>query len=338
MLGEKRKKRKWLLAEALERYLTKVLHVQVHVDALEEPPAGLPAFLERAYAFFGASIAGRPCLILAAGEDMASISDIAKHIRLVRAVAGDMIVVFAATSLSASSRSRLVERGVPFVVPENQLYIPDLALDLREHFRAPRPASPDGGLSPAAQAVLFLHLLRLDEEAASPSFYADRLRYTAMSIGRAFDELIALSLAEDDRYSKQRHIHFKLPARPLLDAARNHLRSPVRGVHYVKSGGTSASMKLAGETALAELTDISRPQLDTYAVAASSWKQLLKDRYFTETDKDDAEFRVETWSYDPSGLTAKPTVDPLSLYAQFKDNSDERIAGAAEQLLEEIQW
>jgi hypothetical protein len=337
MLDEQHKRRKDPLAEALERYLGKTLHAQVHVDALEAP-AGLPAFLERAYKFYDAKVAGRRFVILAAGEKVASTSDIAKHVRLVRSAADDMIVVFAASSLSAHNRSRLLERGIPFIVPENQLYIPDLAIDLREHFRAHRPARADGGLSPAAQAVLFLHLLHLDEPATGPSLFADRLHYTAMSIGRAFDELVALSLAENERHGRERHIRFKLHARYLLDAARNHLRSPVRGVHYVKGGRAGPPLKLAGESALAELTDLSRPQLDTYAVAANSWKQLARDRHFIETDKDDAEFRVETWSYDPSGLSEKPTVDPLSLYAQFKDDSDERVAGAAEQLLEEISW
>lgn len=337
MLDDRHERRNGLFAEALERYLGRTLHAQVRVHAIEAP-ARLPAFLGHAYKFYRATIVETRILILADRHNVASISDIAKHVRLVRSVSGDIVVVFAAPSLSPHNRSRLLERGIPFIVPDNQLYIPDLAIDLREHFRAPRPAPADG-MSPAAQAVLFLHLLHPDQSAAGPSLFAQRLHYTTMSAGRAFDELVALGLAEDERHGRERRIRFKRRGRSLLDAARGHLRSPVRGVRYIKGGHAGPPpLKLAGESALAELTDLAKPQLDTYAVAAGSWKKFAEHRGLVETDKDDAEFRLETWSYDPSGLSGKRTVDPLSLYAQYKDDSDERVAGAAEQLLEEISW
>jgi len=296
----------------------------------------LPSFLERTYKLYQAQIAGRQCIFIAARENVATPSDIAKHVGLVRSTV-DAIVVFAAPSLSAHNRSRLLRHGVAFVVPGNQLYIPDLAMDLREHFRAPKLQDADG-LSPAAQAVLFHHLLRPDEDASTPSLIAMRLHYSAMSIGRAFDDLVAIRLAETEKHGKERHIRFKAAGRQLLDAARDHLRSPVRAVKFVKGNLVGAPLKTAGESALAELTDLSRPRMDAYAVAASDWKTVARDRGLVETDRHDADYMVETWSYDPAGLSDIPTVDPLSLYAQFKDHSDERVASAAERLLEDLPW
>ena len=43
---------------------------------------------------------------------------------------------------------------------------------------------------------------------------------------------------------------------------------------------------------------------------------------------------VETWSYDPVTLSTGYTVDPLSLYAQFRDHRAERVSMAAERLLD----
>ena len=83
-------------------------------------------------------------------------ADIAKHIDIVRN-ATHATVAFATMTISAHNRSRLIGQGVPFIVPGNQLYIPDLAIDLREHFRASRHRQADG-LSPAAQTVLFHQL------------------------------------------------------------------------------------------------------------------------------------------------------------------------------------
>lgn len=322
-------------AEALERYLGETLHDRICVTEIGGTFA-LPSFLERTYKLYEAQIAGRRCIFVAARENVATPSDIAKHVGLVRS-AIEAVVVFAAPSLSAHNRSRLLSHGVAFVVPGNQLYIPDLAMDLREHFRAPKLQDADG-LSPAAQAVLFHHLLRPDENASTPSLIAKRLRYSAMSIGRAFDDLVAARLAETEKHGKERHIRFKAAGRQLLDDARGHLRSPVRAVKFVKGDLVGAPLKTAGESALAELTDLSRPRMEAYAVAASDWKTVARDRGLVETDRHDADYMVETWSYDPAGLSDMPTVDPLSLYAQFKDHSDERVAAAAERLVEGLPW
>jgi hypothetical protein len=47
---------------------------------------------------------------------------------------------------------------IPFIVPGNQLYLPDLGLDLREYFRQRSPTA-QSALSPSAQAMLITALL-----------------------------------------------------------------------------------------------------------------------------------------------------------------------------------
>ena len=255
---------------------------------------------------------------------------------MVRA-AVDAIVVFVTPALSPHNRARLIRHRVPFVVPGNQLYIPDLAIDLREHFRARRRRRV-GILSPAAQAVLFHRLLRLDETATTPSLIASPLHYSAMSIGRAFDELVDTGLAQTERHGKERHLRFKAEGRPLFDAARDLLRSPVRAEKFILHVRDFSALKRAGESALAELTDLSPPPLDTFAIAASDWKETADTCGLFETDRDNADGIVETWAYDPAGLSGAHVVDRLSLYAQFRDHRDERVSMAAERLLENMAW
>ena len=297
--------------------------------------SSLPAFLEHTYKLYEAAIANRRCVFLAPRDLSLPPADIAKHINIVRAAAETAIVAFAAQTLSAHNRARLLKHRVSFVVPGNQLYIPDLAIDLREHFRAHRSVRADG-LSPAAQAVLFDHFLRKDEPTSRPSIIAHRLHYSAMSIGRAFDDLVALGLAETEKLGKERHLRLKYRGRQLFEAAQTYLRSPVRAAKYVKGRNAHPHLLHAGETALAELTDLSQPRTPTYALAASAWKTIARERHYSETDKFDADFVIETWSYDPSALSSTTTVDPLSLYAQFREHIDPRVAGAAEHFLEHV--
>ena len=324
-----------LVPEALERYLGDTLHEPTRVDALEQAP-GLPSFLSRMYSLYEGHIAGRRIVFLATMDNTATPSDIAKHVALVRP-AVDAVVVFVAPWLSAHNRARLIEQGVPFVVPGNQLYIPDLAMDLRERFRTHTKRNANG-LSPAAQAVLFHRLLRLDEAATTPSLIAARLRYSAMSIGRAFNDLVDTGLAHTERYGKERHIRFKAEGRQLFDASHDMLRSPVRTEKFVRDGHVVPPLKHAGETALAELTDLSPPRQVAFAVAASDWKMIAQTCGLVETGRDQAAHIVETWAYDPAGLSTARTVDPLSLYAHFRNHRDERVSMAAERLLKEIAW
>ena len=75
-----------------------------------------------------------------------------------------------------------------------------------------------------------------------------------------------------------------------------------------------------------------------FAVAASDWKAVSQTADLAETDRDEANCIIETWSYDPAALSNTNTVDVLSLYAQFRDHRDERVAMAADRLLENLPW
>ena len=335
MLGKRHATPGRSVTEELERYLEDTLHEPARTNPVEQAPH-LPSFLSRTYSLHEGQIAGRRLVFLATRDNTATPANIAKHLALVRH-AVDAIVVFVAPSLSAYNRSRLIKRGVPFVVPGRQLYIPDLAMDLRERFHTYKEPRPNA-LSPAAQAVLFLHLLRPDQAATSPSLIATQLRYSAMSIGRAFDYLVDTGLAHAERDGKERHIRFKTEGRELFDAARDLLRSPVRTRKFVRSGHIAGPLKHAGETALSDLTDLSPPPRDTFAVAASDWKTLAKTCGLVETDREQAAHIVETWAYDPADLSDACTVDPLSLYTQFRNHRDERVSMAAERLLERMAW
>ena len=319
----------------LQRYLEDTLHAPARVVALERAP-GLPSFLSRMYRLHEGRIAGRRCIFLATVDNPATPSNIAKHVALVRG-AVDAIVIFVAPWLSAHNRSRLIGHGVPFVVPGKQLYVPDLAMDLRERFPTPKPRRTTG-LSPAAQAVLFHRLLGLDETATTPTLIATQLHYSAMSISRAFDDLVNAGLACSERHGKERRIRFKTEGRQLFDASRDLLQSPVRTEKFIRHLSAAPPLKHAGESALSELTSLSSPSLKVFAVAARDWKAVAQTHELEETDRDRASSIMETWSYDPAALSTGQTVDPLSLYTRFHDHRQERVSMAAERLLDKMPW
>ena len=320
-------------AAALERYLSETLHVPVQLSEYHGT-GSLPAFLTRSYAFFEAEIAGRRFVFLGAPEFSATPGDVAKHVRLTQDKLGELVGL-ATPAMSAHNRSRLIQKSVPFAVPGNQLYLPELAIDLREHFRMSK-RSGGASLSPAAQAVLFDHLLGQDDAGGTPTQIAQRLGYSAMSVGRAFDDLAATGLAQVQIRGNSKFLDFAYNRRALFDQAKPLLRSPVRSVKHVTGRDPRGFLKHAGESALALLSDLAAPRLEVFAVASDDWKSVAQRFGLEETVNDAADFLIESWSYDPAGLSSGEAVDPLSLYAQFHNHSDERIIMAAEDIVEQV--
>jgi hypothetical protein len=323
-------------AERLAAYLRATLHVEVALVPWERKHS-LPTFVARPYRFHHARIAGHQCLFMARrSTDETTPAEIGRDVEAVQ-TAFEGVVVFAAQSISATMRARLIARGVSFAVPGNQLYIPQLAIDLREHFRS-RPARGEH-FTPAAQFVLFHHILRGGKEQPTPTDLAERLHYSAMSIGRAFDELASRNLAHVERHGREKQIVFNTDRRTLLESSRTLLRSPVRGVHAVRFNRKTPAMPLAGESALAELTNLAPPRLPTFAIPATDGMRFFESHGIRDFHYEyEGDAIIETWRYDPTRLGNGHIVDPLSLYAQYWDHEDERLAQAAEHLLGTISW
>jgi hypothetical protein len=105
-------------------------------------------------------------------------------------------VVYVTEALASYERKRLIEHKVPFIVPGNQLYLPDLGIDLREYFRR-RQAAPEVALSPATQAMLIAVLLRKPWRAEwQPAEVFNDLGYTTMTLSRAVREITGTGIAK----------------------------------------------------------------------------------------------------------------------------------------------
>jgi len=323
------------LQKEIESYVGETLHTPVRLTAMENVRQ-LPIYLTAEYKFYDVLVGNRRLAFMVRKDAAGTPAEIGKH--LSQAQSKLLVpVVFVTESLTAKNRSRLIKDAIPFVVPGNQLYIPELAMDLREHFRAQKIKAGEA-LTPVAQAVLFRHLLGIRKREVTASDIAGNLNYTPMSIGRAIDVLTDLGLATSNKVGRERHIHFELEGKALFERAKPSLRSPVRSLRYLTGAERFPNFRLAGESALAKLTPLNPPEVKHFAASLAYWNEIQETEDVEEVDPDEAEAILEIWSYDPAPLARKMTVDPLSLYAQFMDHPDERIAMATDKLLGTLNW
>ncbi|MDB5467995.1 MAG: uncharacterized protein JWQ46_2757 [Phenylobacterium sp.] len=326
------------LAVKAEAYIHELFGEHLALEPMDVS-GRLPFFLADKYAFLQGAVFGRPCVFMAvAASQLETPAATAKHWSQVRTALGGEVVVVLTDALSSHNRQRLIAHRVPFLAPGNQLFIPDLAMDLREHFRA-EPKEAPARLTPAGQVTVLTAILGEPLAGATPSRLGRQFGYSPMSMGRVFDELQALELAEVRDVGRERLLNFHDRGRSLWERARPLLQSPVRKSRIIARPPEPLHAPIAGESALAQYTSLSFPRQETRAVPAREWKTL--SRFFNlelRDSRDEDGLRIETWSYDPALLSHEPVVDRLSLYLSLEDRRDERLDRAAEALLEDMPW
>ena len=241
-----------ILASAVRQYLQDVLGLPTPETKPWVRANELPYFLRDAFQFSELELLGQPVVLaMARGEQRQSLSEVRTWLEKVRALSGQP-AVYVTEALASYERKRLIEQKVPFIVPGNQLYLPDLGLDLREYFRQ-RPPAAEAALSPSAQALLIAALLHQPWQAEwQPSSMGSALGYTAMTLSRVVKELTAAGLAAQYTVGRSRWLRMEHPPQEIWERARPVLRTPVkRTVWVLPDGAARREARLAGLSALA---------------------------------------------------------------------------------------
>lgn len=326
-----------LLAQ-LERYLQDTLGITSTVTPWEEG-RHFPFFLRDRYHFFKSQILGQACLfMLDKAEQEEPPATIRKHIGQVQTKWGDP-VVYVRERITAYNRKRLVEQKIPFVVPGNQMYLPALGVDFREHFRKPKPGERE--INPSSQAVL-IHALLRDTENLSPTILAAKLGYSAMTMSRALDRLDAAGIGKPSATGRgrDRRLHLVESRREVWEKARPLLKSPVKSCHAIQMmQDRHLPGPQAGLSALAHYSMLAEPKNVVVALSRENWKSL-RQRDDVELVMPDEAYSmiVEVWSYAPTLFARDGLVDRLSLYLSLRDMADERIQVALDQAVEDVPW
>ncbi|PKR87902.1 hypothetical protein CXZ10_17405 [Pleomorphomonas diazotrophica] len=325
------------LAEAAEAYVLHAFGRRLELTPIA--PANVPHFVHDRYKLWQGQLGSRPLVIMAIREPRRGMSaDYLKHRDLIHRQLGVDLVLLLLDNVPSAVRRQMVERQVGFIAPGAQLYVPEALLDLRE--RAPKIAIPPADrVSPTAQLLLLAILQGVAPEDEHLTDLAKRFGVSIMSMSRTLSELEALQLAKRRQVGRQRRLHMLLGSHELWEAVRERLQSPVRKVRVVNGRIGSSVAPLAGESALAHYTMLAAPRVETRAVLALNWKNLSESLALIPTGGfDDDRTEIQSWAYDPLILARDGVIDRFSLYLSVRASPDERVAQAAEELLETLEW
>jgi hypothetical protein len=234
----------------------------------------------------------------------------------------------------------LIAQKVPFIVPGNQLYLPDLGLDLREYFLRRAPAT-QAALSPSAQAMLITALLGQPWQSDwQPSKVAAALGYTPMTLLRAVKELTAAGLATAYTVGRSRWLRMEFSSEQTWERAKPALRTPVKRTVWVAAQGlaTHQPSRSAGLSALARHSMLTEPKWPVYAMTTAQWKAAMVAGVQELPEPEVGAQEWQVWSYSPALMPDTTTVDPLSLTLSLQENTDDRVQLALDELKGQLSW
>jgi DNA-binding MarR family transcriptional regulator len=326
------------LVSRVQHYLDEVLGVPMSKPREWEGQDALPYHLRDSFEFRQLDILGtRLLLALDRHPGQAPLGEIRTRLDKVRSVAS-YLPIYVTDALASYERKRLIEQKVSFIVPGNQLYLPELGIDLREYFRH-RVGSPESPLSPSAQAMLITALLRPRWESEwHPAEVATSLGYTPMTLSRVVREIAAAGLAQADKAGRTHYLSMTYSAQKTWERASPLLRSPVRKILWVRAPiRVDPRLRLAGLSALSHYSMLDDPRLPVYAVNRATWRDLNTKVEELHEAMPGAQV-WQLWSYGPALQLDSQTVDPLSLMLSLRDSADERIQSALDALQEQLPW
>lgn len=297
----------------------------------------LPFFLRDLYRFYTLTLLDVGCLLMVAREQKEQTpAVIRKHVLQVQKK-WQHEVIYVQQKVTAYNRKRLVEHKLSFVIPGNQLYLPFLGIELREHFKKNRNTAPRW--SPSTQAIVLNALLHNGEPRFTPKELANLLGYTAMTMTRALNELEEAGLGNIAMEGRQRVLRFDQNKKALWQNALETLLSPVRKQLWVKHSLNEPLGMKSGLSALAYYSALAEPANPVFALTGTNWKGIKTSKNLSVLEiAEPGACELEIWSYPPELFAKEGVVDRFSLYLSLQENKDERVESALAKMMEQVAW
>ena len=243
--------------------------------------------------------------------------------------------VFVFETLRLSQRNALIKSTIPFIVPFYQMYIPNVVINIIEKDVKRKKYSDTFATSTQLLfAFLFLEIV--------PVINAHQLKEKTLlsvaTINRSLTELVDRGLLRTEGNGTRKK-YTMIPRKEYWEKGKQFLFNPVARTQYVKRNFNHHELLMSNELALTRLSGtLNQGRIWSYATNQDIFSRVPKEEVLNEYDIFDYDYcEIEIFKYNPYVLAkGRRYIDIVSLYAQFKDNSDERIQIALEELLEEV--
>jgi DNA-binding transcriptional regulator YhcF (GntR family) len=293
----------------------------------------LPLFLRGSYRLKVLHVADTSFLTASPIEKV-NLSSMRKHRKQLMDLAG-MECAFRFEGISSYTRKKMLEEGIPFILEENELYLPFLGVVLNSSKKA---KNPPPRISYLTQKML-LTVLYKGLTNSTVTEMANILGVSKMSVTRCYDELEAFhpSLIENKK-TAGRYFIWNKTKRDLWERVRPILRNPVEK-EFLLDCTPSCPLPKSGLTAISHFSMLADNSYPTYAISKQAVRELhLEDLpQVPQGDLPVAVIQAMGYVYLHEN-DSELVIDPLSavLSLSQEEMSDPRIEGALEEIMKEF--
>jgi hypothetical protein len=161
-----------------------------------------------------------------------------------------------------------------------------------------------------------------------------------MTLSRVVRELTATGIVKLERRGRDRYLNTDRSPQEVWEQARPLLRSPVKRTVWVRPTAKwkPPKIRIAGMSALAQLSLLAEPAVPVFALGAVQWKAAIKAGVEELMEPREGRCEWQLWNYSPELLANSRTVDPLSLTLSLQHETDERVQLALDELRKQFPW
>lgn len=308
-------------------YLNKLLGIQVTYEDSEYKH--MPNYLVSRYEIKKVLLDKVRVFFLYLKTDLEQIAVVKKHIAQIKKI-DSIPVVLVLKQMTFRQREYLIRDKISFIVEGKQVYLPFMGIYLQERCDAENVERKE--ILPSAQ-MLLLYFIYCGAKELITSQAAKDLKLTSTSISRASKQLEQMGIIKTRKQGVQKVIFSECTSRELYCSAKDIMVNPVKRCVYVPMDKMEERLLKSGYSALSDYSMLNPPAIKRYAAdSIAKWNKIAT----AHLQNSDEQVAVELWKYDPARLSNGKAVDVLSLALSLRDDEDERVEEAVEEMLEAL--
>ena len=310
-------------------YINEVLNINCSQIDMPLDKIILPLYLDL-YEIQPISLDGVKVLFITPRETLSNVKVLKKHLEKMQSLSGYFVSLLL-NDISEIRKKSFLENHIPFVVTNNQIYLPFMAIYLQEKNKTIIEAVSQ--LTPVAQLV-FINFFKQNSEALAVASFAKKLQFSEMSTTRALRQLVATGLFEIKKgtITNSNLLVTKVKDKEeLFNKIEPYLINPVKNFFYIdKEELNNKELLPSGETYLSMFSMLGKEELDTWAFYGKFTDFKTATNELTDISK---QAKIEIWKYNQKLVCLEETNDSISVYLSLKNSTDARISKENKKLI-----
>ena len=168
----------------MSNYIKEVLNINCSQIDMPLDKIILPLYLDL-YEIQPISLDGIKVLFITPRETLSNVKAVKKHLEKMQSLSGCFVSLML-NDISEKRKKSFLENHIPFVVTNNQIFLPFMAIYLQEKNKTKIEAVSQ--LTPAAQLV-FINFFKQNSRELEVANFAKKLQFSEMSTTRALRQL-----------------------------------------------------------------------------------------------------------------------------------------------------